>query len=224
KSGTKEIAHRFGILPSFMAKWNSQLPGCSGHVHQSLWRGDKNVFHDEKGVFKMSKTFQSYVAGQLHCLPEILPFFAPTVNSYKRLVDGFWAPTKVTWGVDNRTTALRAIPGSAKSTRLETRVPGSDANPYLALAAAIASGLYGVEKNLPLKTSPVQGSAYLEKISERLPRNLYEATMRLSDSKVAREIFGDVFVEHFVQTRLWEWRQFQDSVTNWELQRYFEII
>lgn len=224
KSGTKEIAHRFGILPSFMAKWNSQLPGCSGHVHQSLWRGDKNIFHDEKGMFKMSKTFQSYVAGQLHCLPEILPFFAPTVNSYKRLVDGFWAPTKVTWGVDNRTTALRAIPGSAKSTRLETRVPGSDANPYLALAAAIASGLYGVEKNLPLKTSPVQGSAYLEKNAERLPRNLYEATMRLSDSKVAREIFGDVFVEHFVQTRLWEWRQFQDSVTNWELQRYFEII
>jgi len=224
KTGTKEIANRFGIMSSFMAKWNSQLPGCSGHVHQSLWRNSKNIFHDEKHPLKMSKAFESYVAGQMKCLPEILPFFAPTVNSYKRLVDGYWAPTKVTWGVDNRTTALRVIPGSAKSTRLETRVPGADVNPYLALSAAIASGLYGVEKNLKLNAAPVKGSAYLEKKAERLPRNLYEATMRLSDSKVAREIFGDVFVEHFVQTRLWEWRQFQDSVTNWELQRYFEII
>jgi glutamine synthetase len=224
KSGVKEIAQRFGIMASFMAKWNSQLPGCSGHVHQSLWRGDKNLFHDDKDPLKMSKVFKSYVAGQMRCLPEILPFFAPTVNSYKRLVDGFWAPTKVTWGVDNRTTALRVIPGSAKSTRLETRVPGSDVNPYLALAAAIASGLYGVEKNLSLDAKPISGSAYLDQKAERLPRNLYEATMRLSDSKIAREIFGEKFVEHFVQTRLWEWRQFQDSVTNWELQRYFEII
>jgi glutamine synthetase len=224
KSGVKEIAQRFGIMASFMAKWNSQLPGCSGHVHQSLWRGDKNLFHDDKDPLKMSKVFKSYVAGQMRCLPEILSFFAPTVNSYKRLVDGFWAPTKVTWGVDNRTTALRVIPGSAKSTRLETRVPGSDVNPYLALAAAIASGLYGVEKNLSLDAKPISGSAYLDQKAERLPRNLYEATMRLSESKIAREIFGDKFVEHFVQTRLWEWRQFQDSVTNWELQRYFEII
>ncbi len=224
KSGTKEIASRFGIMPSFMAKWNSQLPGCSGHVHQSLWRENKNAFHDEKDPLKMSKVFRSYVAGQLLCLPEILPPFAPTVNSYKRLVDGFWAPTKVTWGVDNRTTALRVIPGSAKSTRLETRVPGSDVNPYLALAAAIASGLYGVENNLTLKTEAVSGSAYLVKNAERLPRTLQEATERLSKSKVARELFGEKFVEHFVQTREWEWRQFQDSVTNWELQRYFEII
>ena len=224
KSGVKEIAQRFGIMPSFMAKWNSQLPGCSGHVHQSLWRGDKNAFYDEKDSAKMSKAFRSYIAGQLHCLPEILPFFAPTVNSYKRLVDGFWAPTKVTWGIDNRTTALRVIPGSAKSTRLETRVPGADVNPYLALAAAIASGLYGVEKKMSLEHVAITGSAYHEKDAERLPRNLYEATMRLSQSKVAHELFGEAFVEHFVQTRLWEWRQFQDSVTNWELQRYFEII
>ena len=224
KAGVKEIAARFQIMPSFMAKWNAQLPGCSGHVHQSLWREDRNAFHDEKDALKMSKTFKSYVAGQLFCLPEILPFFAPTVNSYKRLVDGFWAPTKVTWGVDNRTTALRVIPGLPKSTRLETRVPGSDVNPYLAIAAAIASGLYGVQNNLALKSEPVTGSAYLQKNAERLPRNLQEATERLSKSKIAREIFGDTFVEHFVQTREWEWRQFQDSVTNWELQRYFEII
>ncbi|MEO7297216.1 MAG: glutamine synthetase family protein [Verrucomicrobiota bacterium] len=224
KSGTKEIAQRFGIMPSFMAKWNSQLPGCSGHVHQSLWRNGKNIFHDGKDPQKISKIFRSYIAGQLLCLPEILPFFAPTVNSYKRLVDGYWAPTKVTWGIDNRTTALRVIPGSVSSTRLETRVPGSDVNPYLAIAAAVASGLYGIEKKLSLDVEPVSGSAYLDKKAERLPRNLYEATKRLADSKIARELFGETFVEHFVQTRLWEWRQFQDSVTNWEMQRYFEII
>src|SRR5262249_5119210 len=163
----------------------------------------------------MSATFKSWLAGQLRCLPEILPFFAPTVNSYKRLVDGYWAPTKVTWGVDNRTVACRVIPGSSKSTRLETRVPGSDVNPYLAVAACIASGLYGIEKNLQLEAQPVTGSGYLEKNAERLPRNLYEATQRMSESRVARELFGDEFVEHFTKSRLWEWRQFQDSVTNW---------
>lgn len=226
KSAAKEIGHRFGIMASFMAKWNSQLPGCSGHIHQSLWNasGAKNLFYDEKDPLKMSKVFKSYLAGQMRCLPEILPFFAPNVNSYKRLVDGYWAPTKVTWGVDNRTTAFRVIRGSSKSTRLETRVPGSDVNPYLAIAASLASGLYGIEKGLELKDKPVKGSAYTESKAERLPRNLYEATERLAKSKIAREIFGDEFVDHFVQTRLWEWRQFQTSVTNWELQRYFEII
>ena len=226
KSGAKEIAHRFGIMPTFMAKVSTQLPGCSGHTHQSLWdsSGNKNLFYDEKDSDKMSAVFKSYIAGQLQCLPEILPFFAPTINSYKRLVDGYWAPTKVTWGIDNRTVALRAILGSSKSTRLENRVPGSDVNPYLSVAASVASGLYGVQKNLELKTAPIKGSGYMDTQAERLPRNLYDATMRLSDSKIARELFGEAFVDHFVKSRLWEWRQFQDSVTSWELQRYFEII
>jgi glutamine synthetase len=225
KAATKEIAPRFGVMPSFMAKWSQALPGCSGHVHQSLADAKgKNVFHEEKAEHKMSKVFRSYLAGQMRCLPEILPFFAPTVNSYKRLVDGYWAPTKVTWGVDNRTTAFRAIPAGAKATRLETRVPGSDVNPYLAIAACLASGLYGVEKGLDLRDAPVVGSAYLDKKAQRLPRNLQEATRRLADSKLARELFGAEFVEHFVATREWEWRQFQDAVTDWETKRYFEII
>lgn len=226
KTSAKEIGHRFGIMPSFMAKWSSSLPGCSGHTHVSLWNksGDTNLFYDEKDKFKMSKEFKSFLAGQMQCLSEILPLFAPNVNSYKRLVDGYWAPTKVTWGVDNRTTAYRVIPGSSKSTRLEVRVPGSDVNPYLAVAGSIAAGLYGVKKGLQLKAEPVIGSAYQYKDAERLPRNLMDATKKLNDSKVAREIFGDTFVDHFVKTREWEWRQFQDSVTNWELQRYFEII
>lgn len=224
KSGVKEIGHRFGIIPSFMAKWNQALPGCSGHTHLSLWAGDKNVFLDEKDPQRMSGIFKSFTAGLLQCLPELLAFYAPTVNSYKRLVDGYWAPTKATWGIDNRTVAARVIPGNAKSTRLEMRVPGSDCNPYVAVAAAVASGLYGVEKGLKLTDPPIVGSAYQESKIERLPRNLWAATQRLKESRLAREFFGDAFVDHFVQTREWEWRQFQDSVTNWELQRYFEII
>ena len=224
KSATKDIAPRFGIMPSFMAKWNQQLPGCSGHVHQSLSDGKKNLFFDEKAPHSMSKLYKSYLAGQLKCLPEILPMFAPTVNSYKRLVDGYWAPTKPTWGVDNRTTAMRVIPAGPKSTRLETRVPGSDVNPYLAIAACLASGLYGVEKKLELRDEPIVGSAYLDKKAARLPRNLQEATAKMADSKLARELFGEGFVEHFVKTREWEWRQYQDSVSDWEMKRYFEII
>ena len=224
KTAAKEIGQRFGIMPTFMAKWNSQLPGCSGHTHQSLWSGEKNVFYDEKDPLKMSRTFKSYLAGLMRCLPEILPFFAPTVNSYKRLVDGYWAPTKVTWGVDNRTVALRVILGSAKATRVEVRVPGSDINPYLAIAASLAAGLYGIAKELPLTAAPVKGSAYHAEGAERLPRTLQEATQRLADSKVAHEILGETFVDHFVRTRVWEWRQFQDAVTDWELRRYFEVI
>ena len=140
KTAAKEIGHRFGIMPSFMAKWNAQYPGCSGHVHQSVSDGRNNLFYDAKSPRKMSKLFESYLAGQLHCLQDIQVFFAPTINSYKRLVDGFWAPVKATWGIDNRTASLRVIAGSAKSTRIETRCPGADANAYLAVAACVAAG------------------------------------------------------------------------------------
>jgi glutamine synthetase len=225
KTAVKEIGQRFGIMPSFMAKWNDKLPGCSGHTHQSLWNAaGNNVFHDDAALQRMSKTFEHYLAGQMRLLPEILPFFAPTVNSYKRLVEGAWAPTRVNWGIDNRTTAFRVIPGSAKSTRLETRVVGSDVNPYLAAAACIAAGLHGIERKLELPSGAVQGSGYRDDAAPRLPTNLGEATERLANSKTARELFGDAFVDHFVTTRRWEWRQYQAAVTNWETERYFEII
>lgn len=225
KAGAKDIAARFGIMPSFMAKWNASLPGCSGHMHQSLWNGNgENVFYDAADTYRMSSTFRSYLAGQLQLLPELLPFFAPTVNSYKRLVDGYWAPVKPTWGIDNRTVSHRVIPGSDKSTRLEVRVSGSDVNPYLSVAASLAAGLYGIENKLKLEAAPVKGSAYTESNVPRLPHNLLDATRRLADSKIAREILGADLVEHFVATREWEWRQFQDAVTDWETQRYFEII
>jgi glutamine synthetase len=224
KTAAKEIGYRFGIMPSFMAKWNTQYPGCSGHIHQSLSDGKNNLFFDAKSPRRMSKLFESYLAGQLHCLKDIQVFFAPTINSYKRLVDGFWAPVKATWGLDNRTASLRVIPGSSKSTRLETRSPGADINPYLALAACVAAGLYGIEKGLKLTTAPLSGDSAKALQIPRLPRNLMEATHNLKQSKLARELFGEPFVDHYVKTREWEWRQFQDAVTDWELKRYFEII
>ena len=226
KAGVKEIGHRFGILPTFMARWHTDLPGCSGHTHQSLWDldGERNLFFDGDDPSAMSDTFRSYLAGVLTLLPELLVCFAPTVNSYKRLVDGFWAPTKPLWAVDNRTVAARVIPGSSKSTRLELRVPGSDVNPYLAVAAGLAAGLWGVEQGLSLDQPATQGSGYHDESVPRLPRTLQEATERFAASPTVRELLGDGFVDHFAATREWEWRQYGDAVTDWELRRYFEII
>jgi glutamine synthetase len=224
KTGAKEIGARFGVMPSFMAKWSAQYPGCSGHLHQSLSDGKKNLFFDAKGRNRMSKLFESYLAGQVACLMEFAPMFWPTVNSYKRLVDGFWAPVKPTWGVDNRTASFRVIAGSPKATRLETRCPGADMNPYLATAAVIAAGLHGVEKGLKLTQPPITGTNEGAENIPRAPRSLIETTRNFRASKIARDFLGDDFVDHFAATREWEWRQWQDAVTDWELKRYFEII
>jgi glutamine synthetase len=224
KTGAKEIGARFGIMPSFMAKWSAQYPGCSGHVHQSLSDGKRNHFYDAKGTHGMSKLFESYLAGQIAVAMQFAPMFWPTINSYKRLVDGFWAPVKPTWGVDNRTASFRVISGSPKSTRLETRCPGADVNPYLAMAAVIAAGLHGVEKGLKLSTPPITGTNKGAENIPRAPRTLIETTRIFRESDVARECFGDDFVDHFAATREWEWRQWLDGVTDWELKRYFEII
>ncbi|MEC5142732.1 glutamine synthetase family protein [Chitinophaga sp. 212800010-3] len=226
KTAVKEIAYQHGIMATFMAKINENLPGCSGHVHQSLWEPDRqhNLFHDEKDPHKMSGIMKSYIAGQLYCLPHILPMLAPTINSYKRLVEGAWAPTTLTWGIDNRTVALRALPGSAKASRLETRVVGSDTNPYLALAACLAAGLYGVKNKMPLEKKITTGNGYLDTSNGVLPQNLHIATQQMKHSALAKELFGEQFVEHFTLTREWEWRQYAKAVTDWELKRYFEII
>lgn len=226
KTGVKEIAYMHGLMASFMAKWREDLPGCSGHVHQSLWGVDRkhNLFHGPENEHGMSDLMQSYVAGQLKCLPHILPMYAPTINSYKRLVEGAWAPTTITWGRDNRTTALRVLTGGEKSSRLETRVCGSDTNPYLAMAACLASGLYGIRHGLKLEQPQVIGNGYEAFEYGVLPRNLDEATQAMKQSEIAREILGEAFVDHFVRTREWEWRQFAKSVTDWEVRRYFEVI
>lgn len=226
KTATKEIAYKHGITASFMAKWNEHLPGCSGHVHQSLWdkNAKKNLFYDAKDKQKMSASMKSYIAGQLHCMPYILPMYAPTINSYKRLVEGAWAPTTLTWATDNRTVALRALPCGEKSARLETRVVGSDSNPYLAMAACLASGLYGIKNKLKLTQAASEGSGYRDYSNGTLPRNLWEATQAMKTSKLAQSLFGEEFVEHFTATREWEWREFSKVITDWEMKRYFEII
>ncbi len=224
KTGAKEIGARFGIMPSFMAKWSAQYPGCSGHIHQSLSDGKKNLFYDAKGRNSMSKLFESYLAGQVAGLMEFAPMYWPTINSYKRLVDGFWAPVKPTWGVDNRTASFRVIAGAPKSTRLETRCPGADMNPYLATAAVLAAGLSGVEKKLKLTAKPIHGTNEGAEDIPRAPRTLIETTRNFRNSDLARNWFGDDFVDHFAATREWEWRQWLDAVTDWELKRYFEII
>jgi glutamine synthetase len=224
KTGAKEIGARFGVMPSFMAKWSAQYPGCSGHIHQSLSDGKRNVFFDADSPRRMSALFESYLAGQVACLMEFAPMFWPTINSYKRLVDGFWAPVKPTWGIDNRTASFRVIAGSEKSTRLETRCPGADINPYLAMAAVLAAGLDGVEKGLRLTTPPITGTNQGAESVPRAPRTLIETTRRFKQSAIARDWLGDDFVDHFAATREWEWRQWLDGVTDWELKRYFEII
>ncbi|HEV7332787.1 MAG TPA: glutamine synthetase family protein [Flavisolibacter sp.] len=226
KTAVKEIAYKHGIMATFMAKIREDLPGCGGHVHQSLWNREKteNLFYNPEDELGMSGVMRHYLAGQLFCLPFLLPLFAPTINSYKRLVEGAWAPTTLTWGVDNRTVALRVLPGSKKSCRLETRVIGADVNPYLAMAGCLAAGLYGIRQKMELKQLPVKGNGYRDLSNGSLPRTLQEATALMKESPVAKEILGESFVEHFVQTREWEWRQHLKAVTDWEYKRYFEII
>ena len=226
KTSVKEIAYKHGVMATFMAKISADLPGCSGHVHQSLCdvNSGENLFYNNASEDSMSDLMKSYMAGQLRCLPEILPMIAPTINSYKRLVEGAWAPTTLTWAIDNRTVALRALPAGKKSCRLETRVVGSDSNPYLALAACLAAGLYGIRNKLTLDQPATTGSGYRDTKHGILPHSLEEATYRMKNSVLAKELFGEQFVEHFTLTREWECRQFAKVVTDWEFKRYFEII
>ncbi|HKI88517.1 MAG TPA: glutamine synthetase family protein [Draconibacterium sp.] len=226
KTGVKEIAYLHHFTATFMAKWNTQLPGSGGHLHQSLWDKEStmNLFLDEKRNAGISVLMEHYIAGLLTCLPEILPMFAPNVNSYKRLGHGDWAPSTLTWGIDNRTCAVRVIRAGKQSTRIELRVPGADSNAYLAMAASLAAGLYGLKNKLELKVKETKGNGYRDISNGILPNNLPDATRKMSESKIARELFGDAFVEHFTKTREWEWKRFSAEVTDWELKRYFEII
>ncbi|SEN37793.1 glutamine synthetase family protein [Halomonas caseinilytica] len=227
KTFTKVWAQRRGLMATFMAKWSPDYPGQSGHIHLSLRdrESGESVFFDADKPYRMSDVQRHFVAGQQKLMPEFLAMFAPTINSYTRLIPGFWAPTEATWGVENRTTALRVIPGSAKSQRVEYRLGSADANPYLALAAAIGAGLYGIQHRLE-PDEQVKGNAYEldHPAHQSLPRTLWEAAQRLKASEAARALFGDAFVEHFAATREWEEREFRKHITDWELDRYFEII
>ncbi len=223
KSAVKQIAHRHGLSVTFMAKWNSELPGASGHLHQSLWKDGKNVFFDARAKRGLSKTLRAYVAGQMALMRELTALYSPTINSYKRYVPGVWAPLVPSWGIDNRTCAIRLIDvGDESGQRIEYRQTAADMNPYIAMAACLGAGLWGIEKSLepPPETIGDPGAEG----EGRLPRSLAEATALLAQSKAARAILGPEFVDHYVRTRDWEVRCYEKAVTNWELERYFEVI
>lgn len=223
KNGVKELSPRHELIPTFMAKWNADLPGCSGHIHQSLIdENGTNLFASESEP--ISGLANAYLAGLLELMPAMTALFCPNINSYKRAVTGVWSPVNVSWGVENRTTAVRAIPGNSTSaTRLECRLPGADANPYLVMAACLAAGLHGIEKGLEAPVA-VEGNAYETDGLTELPPNLSDATRLMKSTQTVREYFGDVFVEHYAMTREYEVRRYEKAVTDWELNRYFEVI
>jgi glutamine synthetase len=223
KSAAKEVLAQYGAVPTFMAKYSDDMDGCSGHIHQSLWADGTSAFWDERASHNISPVMQSYVAGALDTLPELFALYAPNVNSYRRYVSGSWAPTAATWGIENRTSALRAITGSAASIRLENRTPGADVNPYLAFAACLAGGLSGVERGLK-PPAPQSGNVYEATGLRPLPRTLDQAVELLDASTIARDWLGDAFVDHYVAMRRWEIEKERRAVTEWQRRRYFEQV
>ncbi len=213
KTGIKEIAFQRGCSVTFMAKPHHEWVGSSCHIHSSLWRDGKNAFADE------SEEFRHYLAGQIACLADLAVFVAPVVNSYKRFAAGSWAPTTLAWGYDNRTCGFRVV-GHGSSVRPETRIPGADANPYLAFAALLAAGLYGIEHELEL-APPLEGNAYLSH-EKRFPHALRVAIERLESSAVARELLGDEVIDHYLNYARTEQELFDRTVTGYERERMFE--
>jgi glutamine synthetase len=234
KTFMKVLAQRKNLMATFMAKWSEKYPGQSGHIHCSLVDlENKPVFWNEGGG-GMSELMINFLGGLQKYSREFMAMIAPTTNSYKRLCVGAWAPINMTWGKENRTTGFRVIEGSPDSQRIENRLAGADANPYLALAATFAAGFLGIKERLQ-PTEPTFGEAYTMKIEEayKVPSTLLEATELFKKSQAARSIWGDQFVDHFSASRTWEYEQFlknkplfekEQTISSWELERYFEII
>ena len=213
KTGLKEIAHQRGCSVTFMAKPHHDWVGSSCHIHSSLWRDGENAFAGESDLFR------HYLAGQIACLGDLAIFVAPVVNSYKRFAAGSWAPTTLAWGYDNRTCGFRVV-GHGSACRPETRIPGADANPYLAFAALLAAGLHGIEEKLELAPA-FEGNAY-ESDVERFPHALREAIARLESSGVARRLLGDDVIDHYLNYARTEQELYDKTVTGYERERMFE--
>lgn len=230
KHGAKEIAALNQVAVTFMAKWRADVAGSSCHIHSSLWDRDgrRNLFWERDAAGGMSSLFRHYLAGQLAGARQLAYFFAPYVNSYKRYVAGTFAPVLAVWGHDNRTCGFRVV-GDGNGLRIENRIPGADVNPYLAFAATIAAGLWGIEHESE-PPAALEGDAYeAERTSPdgpvalpRVPSTLREATDELERSEMARAAFGDRVVEHYVHTARLEQQAYDRAVTCWELQRNFE--
>ena len=224
KNGVKEIAHQCGRSASFMAKWTMDDSGSSCHMHASLWDASSgaSLMWDPDGLGRLSAVGRQFLAGTLHSARGLAWLWAPNVNSYKRYVPGSWAPTAVVWGDDNRTCGFRLV-GTGDSRRVECRIPGSDVNPYLALAAFIAGGLWGIEHGLELGAELI-GNGYEAAGVPRIPSTLVEAISELERSEVAEHAFGDDVHHHLVNTARQEWESANRVVTDWELARNFERI
>ena len=231
KTFSKAFFQRRGLMATFMAKWSMDYPGQSGHYHFSLLNADgDNVFAGAQDDTRLADAARWALGGLCEYTPEFLALLAPTVNSYTRLVQGAWAPTASTWGVDNRTTAFRFVPvrgNDASGQRIECRVGGADANPYLVSAATLGAALLGIEQQLE-PPAAVVGNAYDAEdalpATRRFPPTLRAAATRFAESAEAHEMFGTPFVDHFAQSRLWEARQGERNVNSWQLARYFEIV
>ena len=221
KQGVKEIAAQHGRAVTFMAKPSATEPGNSCHIHASLWRGGTNLFWDAKRAAG-TKLFRQFLGGLLKYSRELCCFFAPTINAYKRYQSASWAPTKLAWSMDNRTVGFRVV-GQGSSFRIENRMPGADANPYLAFAATLVAGLAGMEEGLDCGAA-YEGNAYIDAQLASLPKTLHEAAGLLEGSALARRAFGDDVVDFYVHTARLEVGAFDNVVTDWERQRYFERI
>ena len=221
KHAVKEISQMHGHAASFLPKWHAAKVGSAAHVHQSLFKGDTNVFHDADAKLTMSDTMKSYVAGLIKYAPDMTVFLAPYVNSYKRFLPGTFAPTKIAWSVDNRTAGYRLVGDGTKGVRIECRIPGSDINPYLACAAQLAAGIAGMEEKLSLE-EPVSGDVYNMTSIPEIPNTLRAATETLRSSDMLRKAMGDDVIDHYTRAAEVEQEAFDAVVTDWELQRGFE--
>jgi glutamine synthetase len=223
KHGVKEICAMNGVAATFMAKWTMAEAGSSCHMHSSVWdpAGDQSLMWDDTAPHHLSETFRYYLGGLMSTAREMAWMYAPFVNSYKRYQLGSWAPTAIVWSRDNRTCGFRTV-GEHQGLRVESRIPGADANPYLGYAATIAGGLHGIENKVDCPDMFV-GNAYEAKDVPRVPSSLHEAIDAFSNSTIAREAFGDFVFEHLLNTAVQEQSIFDNlCVTDWEMQRYFE--
>ncbi|WP_444431490.1 glutamine synthetase family protein [Rhodobacter capsulatus] len=221
KLGVKEIAQSHGASVTFMAKYDHRKAGSSSHIHQSLWKDDKNAFHDPAAEHGMSAVMRHFLAGQLAFSRDIAVFLAPYMNSYKRFCVGMFAPTKAVWSLDNRTAGYRICGENTKSVRVECRIGGADLNPYLACAALLAAGLEGIEQMLD-PGQPVNGDLYQSETAPEIPRSLIEAAEALKDSSFLSRVLGAEVVEHYYHAARWEIEESLRVVTDWERHRGFE--
>lgn len=225
KTFAKSFFRSKGSVATFMAKWSMSFPGQSGHFHFSFIDSDgAGMFSARDGELNDNCKFA--IGGLVRYLPEWLPMLAPNVNSFTRLVPGAWAPTSASWGFENRTSAFRVIEGGNGECHIENRVPGADSNPYLVGAATLAAALLGISERIE-PPATVTGNAYDShetRMEDKFSPTLRDAAHRMMKSKSAQQMFGQRFVEHFVASRLWESREAEKNVNDWQLRRYFEAI